>query len=73
MDRCLKDEPTGKNLVCKESSCISEKKLENPVEGGWHPPPPLGHQELLLYLAVQLDLLIVTTWNRSYLQSSQYN
>ena len=47
MGRCPKDEPKGKNLVCKKSSSHFWEKLEKPVEG-WHPtspppPPPLGH------------------------------
>ena len=34
MDRCPKDEPTGKNLVSNKALPISEKKLEKPVRGG---------------------------------------
>ena len=34
MVRCPEDEPTAKNLVCKESSSYSRGKLEKPV-GGW--------------------------------------
>ena len=44
MDRCPKDEPTGKNLVCKKALPISEKNWKNLLGGGIHPsPPPLGH------------------------------
>ena len=39
MDRCPKDEPTAKSLVCKKNSSHSQEKLEKPVGGGWHPPP----------------------------------
>ena len=41
MDRCPKDEPAAKNLVCKENSLYSREKLEKRVGGGIHPP---GHQ-----------------------------
>ena len=45
MDRCPKDEPTGKNLVCKKSSSISEKNWKNLLGGDIHPPPPpVGHR-----------------------------
>ena len=40
MDRCPKDKPTAKNLVCKKSYSHSRAKLEKPVGGGIHPPPP---------------------------------
>ena len=52
MDRCPKDpkdEPTGKNLVCKKSSSHFLEKLEK-LLGQWHPPPPPfplpGHQRV---------------------------
>ena len=37
-DRCPKDEPKAKNLVCKKALHILREKLEKPVEG-WHPSP----------------------------------
>ena len=37
MDRCPKDEPAAKNLVCKKNSSHSQEKLEN-----LHPPPSLA-------------------------------
>ena len=42
MERCPKDEPTAKNLVCKKSSSHFLEKLGKPVGGMWHPPPPPG-------------------------------
>ena len=45
MGRCPKDEPTGKNLVCKKKAFpISEKNWKNLLGGGWHPPP--GHRRV---------------------------
>ena len=44
MDRCPKDDPTAKNLVCKESSSHSREKLEKYLlgrgggGGGINPP-----------------------------------
>ena len=38
MDRCPKDEPTAKTLVCKRARSIPEKIGKNLL--GWHPPPP---------------------------------
>ena len=38
--RCRKDEPTAKNLVCKQSSPYSREKLEKPVGGMVSTPPP---------------------------------
>ena len=40
MDRCPKDEPAAKNLVCKKSFTRSREKLDKP--GDIHPPP--SHQ-----------------------------
>ena len=34
MDRCPKDEPTGKNLICKKALLISEKNWKNLLGGG---------------------------------------
>ena len=34
MDRCPKDEHTGKNLVCKKALPISEKNWKNLLGGG---------------------------------------
>ena len=34
MGRCHKDEPTGKNLVCKNALPISEKNSKNLLGGG---------------------------------------
>ena len=34
MDRCPKDEPTGKNLVCQKALPISEKNWKNLLGGG---------------------------------------
>ena len=42
MERCPKDEPTAKNLVCKEALPIPEKNGKNLLGLGWH-PLPLGH------------------------------
>ena len=45
MDRCPKDEPTAKNLVCSKSSSHSrEKKLEKPV--GVASTPSLDHRRV---------------------------
>ena len=41
MDRCPKNEPTGKNLVCKKALLFPEKKWKNLL--GIHCPPPLGY------------------------------
>ena len=40
MDRCPKDEPTAKNLVCIKSSSHSREKLENLLGLAFTPPPP---------------------------------
>ena len=47
MDRCPKDEPTAKNLVCPKSSSHSREKLENPVGVGVAFTPPPGHRRVL--------------------------
>ena len=48
MDRCPKDEPTDKNLVCEKAPPIPEKNWKNLL--GWYstppPPPPLGHRRV---------------------------
>ena len=41
MGRCAKDEPTGKNLVCKKALPISEKNRKN-LLGGGDPPLAIG-------------------------------
>ena len=46
MDICPKDEPTGKNLVCKKGLPISEKNWKNLLGGGGGGPPPLGHRRV---------------------------
>ena len=40
MDRCLKDEPTTENLVCKKALPIPEKKWKNLLGVTPSPPPP---------------------------------
>ena len=40
MGRCPKDEPTGKNLVCKKALTISEKNWKNLLGVASNPPPP---------------------------------
>ena len=42
MGRCPKDEPTGKNLVCRKALPISEKNWKNLLGSGIQPPPPLA-------------------------------
>ena len=66
MDRCPKDEPTAKNLVCMETSSHSREKLEKPVGGAstLHPPSPLAirglkqHDEKTHFLQTALLKLI---------------
>ena len=43
MDRCPKDEPTGKNLVHKKALPIPEKNLKTPVGGEGVAIHPVGH------------------------------
>ena len=47
--RYSKHEPTAKNLVPNSSSSDSREKLEKPVGGNIHPPPPRpGHRRVKL-------------------------
>ena len=49
MDKCPKDEPTGKNLVCNKSSSHFWEKLEKPVGGGGGGIHPSGHRKVKTY------------------------
>ena len=43
MNRCPKDEPIAKNLVCEKALPIPEKNWEILLGGGgWHPPLAIG-------------------------------
>ena len=49
MDRCPKNDPAAKSLVCKKRSSHLREKLEKPVEevASTPPPPPLATAGLL--------------------------
>ena len=48
MDKCLKDGPTAKSLVCEKAFPISEKNWKNLLRGGIN-PAPLGHRRVKLF------------------------
>ena len=57
MDRCPKDEPTGKNLVCRKALLISEKNWKNFFcgGGGGVASTPLGHRRVKTQLFFSYD------------------
>ena len=65
MDRCPKDEPTGKNLICKKALPISEKNWKNLLGDGIHPPPPpFGHRRVKIrWILKQLCMWLVEIAN----------
>ena len=79
MDRCPKDEPTGKNLVCKKALPISEKNWKNLLGGGgkWHPLPPWpleGSVWTLILFKIRHDFfyIFLTTANQNKLTLFSY-
>ena len=51
ISRCPKDEPTGKNLVCKKALHIYQKNWKNLLGGGGIPPPlAIGGLKIELFL-----------------------
>ena len=64
MDRCTKDEPTAKNLVCKKAFPIPEKNWKNLFGGRWMPWPSRS----LLFTCV-LIVFIRVHWSSTRIDS----